>query len=168
VCQNVIITSGVNIDCSYSKSIGLNSCELRTCIQSPRISDHHYFRTVPLRWVKIDMDTYICDTNCSFHVDLSSAKLKNEWSDTSAPPVCICGIHRENTCSFTFCEAEALNSVDMAQNDLWLYLLRQTSIQSTISHMSYWHIAYLAQAEFMCCSHVSNSTTRAHHCLSLC
>ena len=123
MCQNVIITSGVNIDYSYSKSIGLNSCKMRACIQSPRNSDHHSFRTVRLRQIKIDMDTHIHDTNCSFHVDLSSAELKNEWSYTSAPPVCICGIHRDSAFSFTVCEAEAVNFVDMAQNDPQLYLL---------------------------------------------
>lgn len=163
VCQTVIITSGVDIEYSYSKSIGLDSCKLRTCIQSPRNSDHHYFRTVPLRLVKIDMGTYIHDTNCSFHIDLSSAKFNNEWSCTSAPPVCFCFIDRNSTFSFTFCEAEAVNSVDVIQNDPQLYLLQQTSIQPSLSHISYWHIAYLA-----CCCHVSNSTTHACHCLSLC
>jgi hypothetical protein len=56
---------------------------------------------------------------------------------------------------FTFHDTEAVNSVDRAQNDPQLYLLRQISIQPSLSHMSYWHIAYLAQAEFMCCCHVS-------------
>lgn len=114
------------------------------------------------------MDTHIHVTNCNFHVDLSSAELKNEWSYASAPLVCICGIHRDSAFSFTVCEAEAVNSVDMTQNDPQLYLLRQTSIQPSLSHMSYWHIVYLAQAEFTCCCRVSNSTTRARHCLSLC
>ena len=52
-----------------------------------------------------------------------NAELKNEWSYTSAPPVCICGIHRDSAFSFTVCEAEAVNFVDMAQNDPQLYLL---------------------------------------------
>lgn len=146
----------------------MNSCKLRTCIQSPRNSDHLYFRTVPLRWVKIDMGTYICDTNCSFHIDVCSAKFQNEWSCTSSPPVCSCFIPRDSAFSFTFCEAEAVNSVDVIQNDPQLYLLQQTSIQTSLSHTSYWHIAYLAQALFMRCCLVSNITTHACHCLSLC
>lgn len=59
---------------------------------------------LPIQWVVVDFSMWVKPLTCEAdHLPSSSANINKERSCTSAPPVCLMGMSRDNFYTFNIC-----------------------------------------------------------------